>query len=144
LNERVTIAAIVLLLAGGGLMQALSPSVQALVGTYESVLVTSDGNVRCVLSLANDTTATFRTTSPDGKTETAAYSGAWISDGGTIQLVFNNPDDPSKPVAVTLEPRDGAIFVVEVEGRKSPYAGLTFTRSNAEQPASDSKKQEKS
>ena len=144
MNERVTIAAIVLLLAGAGLMQALSPSVQAMAGTYEAVLVKSDGSVRCVLSLAKDATATFRTTSPDGKTETAAYSGAWISDGGTIQLVLNNPDDPSKPVAVTLEPRDGAIYVVDVEGRKSPYTGLTFTRSNAESPVSESKKQEKS
>ena len=144
MNERVTMAALVLLLAAGGLMQAMSPSVQAMVGTYEAVLSTSDGDVRCVLALAKDATATFRTTSPDGTTETAAYSGAWISDGGTIQLVLRNPADPSKPVAVTLEPRDGAIFVVEVEGRKSPYAGLTFARSNAEPPVSEVKKQENS
>lgn len=139
-----TMAAVVLILAAGGLMQALSPAVQAMVGTYEAVLATSSGDVHCVLSLEKDATATFRTTSSDGRTETGSYSGAWISDGGTIQLVLKNPEDPSKPVAVTLEPRDGAIFVVEVEGRKSPYAGLTFTRSNAKPPASESKTQENS
>ncbi len=144
MNERATIAALVLLLAGGALMQSLSPTVQAMVGTYQSVLATADGEVHCVLSLADDATATFRTTSPDRRTEAREYSGAWLSDGGTIQLVLRNPDDPSKPVAVTLEPRDGAIFVVEVEGRKSPYTGLTFTRSSADRPAPESKKQEKS
>lgn len=139
-----TIAAIVLLLAAGGLMQAMSPAVQAMVGTYEAVLTTADGDVRCVLSLAADATATFQTTSKASGAETGSYSGAWVSDGGTIQLVLRNPADPSKPVAVTLEPRDGAIFVVEVEGRKSPYAGLTFTRSSAKPPASESKTQENS
>ncbi|MGB5036316.1 MAG: hypothetical protein WBQ66_06900 [Blastocatellia bacterium] len=144
MNERVTIAAIVLLLAAGGLMQALSPAVQAMVGTYEAVLPTSDGDVRCVLSLAADATATFRTTAKDTGNETASYSGAWVSDGGSIQLVLKNPADPAKPVAVTLEPRDGAIFVVDVEGRKSPYTGLTFTRSSDKPPASESKAQENS
>lgn len=144
MNERVTIAAIVLLLAAGGLMQALSPAVQAMVGTYEAVLTTTDGDVQCVLSLAEDATATFRTTAMVSGIETATYSGAWISDGGSIQLVLKDPADPAKPVAVTLEPREGAIFVVEVEGRKSPYAGLTFTRSSVKSPASESKTQENS
>lgn len=143
MNERVTIAAIVLLLAAGGLMQALSPSVQAMVGTYEAVLTTADGDVHCALALAADATATFRTTAKADGAETGSYTGAWVSDGGTIQLVLRNPADPSKPVAVTLEPKDGAIFVVEVEGRKSPYAGLTFTRSSAVPPEPESKKQEK-
>ena len=144
MNERITIAAIVLLLAAGGLMQALSPAVQAMIGTYEAVLTTTGGDVQCVLSLDADATATFRTIAKDSGTETASYSGAWISDGGSIQLVLRNPADPAKPVAVTLEPRDGAIFVVEVEGRKSPYAGLTFNRSSAKAPASESKAQENS
>lgn len=125
-------------------MQALSPAVQALAGTYVAVLATADGDQECELSLSADSTATFRTSSRNGRTEPASYSGAWISDGGSIQLVLKNPADPSTPVAVTLEPRDGAIFVVEVEGRKSPYAGLTFVRSNLEPPVSEQQKQEKS
>ncbi len=144
MNERVTIAAIVLLLAAGGLMQALSPSVQALVGTYEAVLKTADGDVQCVLALASDATATFRTTSKADGAETGSYTGAWVSDGGTIQLVLRNPADPSKPVAVTLEPKDAMLVVMDVEGRKSPYVGLAFARSQSAQPAVDTKKQENS
>ena len=123
-------------------MQALTPAVQALAGTYVAVLPTSEGDVQCELSLAADSTATFRTSSKDGRT--ASYAGGWLSDGGTIQLALRNPADPSTPVAVTLEPRDGAVFVVDVEGRKSPYAGLTFVRSTNEPSVIEKQKPEKS
>lgn len=136
MNERVTIAAIVLLLAAGSLMQAFSPAVRALTGTYEAVLATPEGERHCALSLSGDATAAFRTTSPDGQANPATYSGSWIADGGTVQLVLANPEDPSKPVAVTLEPIDGALVVKNVEGRTSPYVGLTFVRPTPIPPAS--------
>lgn len=143
-NERATIAALVILLAAGGLMQALSPAVQALAGRYEAVLSTPDGDVHCELSLATDATAMFRTTPPAGRKEPAQYSGSWIADGGTVQLVLANPDDPEKPVAVTLEPGADTLVVKDVEGRKSPYVGLTFERSKVEPSVVETKKQENS
>lgn len=136
MNERVTIAAIVLLLAAGGLMQALSPAVQALVGSYASVLRTAEGDARCVLTLSADASATFQRTASDGRSAPATTTGSWIADGGTIQLVLRDPADPSKPVAVTLEPSDGTLVVRDVEGRASPYVGLTFVRTDSIPPAS--------
>lgn len=124
-------------------MQALSPTVQAFVGTYSAVLPTADGDVRCELTLASDASATFRTSPPAGGAAPASYTGAWIADGGTVQLMVRNPDDPAKPVAVTLEPGDGALTVKEIEGRASPYVGLTFARSSEGPAVSESTTEEK-
>jgi len=128
LTERATFAALVLLLAAGTLMQSSSPAVRAMAGSYEAELVTAQGSIRCILTLATDSTAAFRATPQGGEAGPVSYAGGWISDGGTIQVVLKNPDDPSNPVAVTLDPRDGSFVVKDIEGRRSPYVGLTFVR----------------
>ena len=134
MNERATIGAIVLLLAAGGLMQAISPAIQALVGTYVAVAGPGDGEVRHVLSLGPDATATLRTMSPDGRHELSAQSGAWIADGPTIQVVLADPSDPGTLTTLMLKKEDGALVASGLEGRKSRFAGLAFARTDGEGP----------
>ena len=132
MNERATIGAIVLLLAAGGLMQALSPALQALVGTYVAVAGPADGGVRHVLSLGADTTATLRTTSPDGQLELSAESGAWMADGPTIQVVLADPSDPATVTTLVLKQEDGALVASGFEARRGRCAGLAFARTESE------------
>jgi hypothetical protein len=113
-------------------MQALSPAIQALVGTYVAVAGPSDGEVRHVLSLGADATATLRTMSPDGKHELSAESGAWIADGPTIQVVLADPSDPAALTTLVLKKEDGSLVASGLEGRRSRFAGLAFARTESE------------
>ena len=139
MNERATIAAIVILIAAGGVIQVTSPTALASVGTYVAVAGPGDGSVRHVLSLGGDTTATLRTLSPDGAHELGVESGAWLVDGPTVQVVLADPSDPASATFVMFETRDGALVETGRSGARSRFTGLTFTKAIPELPPSDAK-----
>src|SRR5688572_12720950 len=126
MNERATIAALVILLAAAGATQVTSPRALAAVGTYVAITDRAEGSVRHVLALGDDSTATMRTLSPDGRHELGVESGAWILDGPTVQVVLADPSDPASARALIFETRDGALVATGPKGAPSRFAGLTF------------------
>lgn len=126
MNQRVAIGAIVLLLAGNGLMQALTPEGRAIVGTYVSQARTGSDASRYVLTLHEDGIAEVVVEFNDASRASAIEKGAWILDGSMVQMAVSG--DGGDATAVVLTPRDGALVASGEEDSTARFAGLTFSK----------------
>ena len=137
MNQRFAMAAIVLLLAGQGLKQAMSPEALAISGTYAAAARGGGDALRYVLTLHDDGVAEVLTEFNDSSRAPATEKGAWILDGSTVQMAING--DGGDITAVMLERRDGALVASGEEVSAFRFAGLTFSQAEREPPASELK-----
>jgi hypothetical protein len=137
MNQRLAIGAIVLLLAGNGLRQALSPEGRALVGTYVTAARAGGDALRYVLTLHDDGVAEVRIEFDDTSRAPAIEKGAWILDGSMVQMAVTGDGDNS--TAVVLTPKDGALVASGEEDSGARFAGLTFSKAEREPPVSELK-----
>jgi hypothetical protein len=137
MNQRLAIGAIVLLLAGNGLMQALSPEGRALVGTYVTAARTGGDAARYVLTLHEDGVAEVLVEFSDTSRTPVTQKGAWILDGSTVQMAVSG--DGGDATAVVLTPKDGALVASGEEDSTARFAGLTFSKAEQAPPVSEQK-----
>ena len=129
MNQRMTVAAIVMLLAAGILTRNENPEFVAAVGTYVAVSQASGVITQRTLTLRDDATVALESVRSDSN-KAVVETGGWVVDGGAVQIALSSPTDPGDVFASTLLLQGDTLVGAVVDGPESRFSGLTFRRAS--------------
>jgi hypothetical protein len=115
MNGRMTLAAVVLLIAASGVMPKPTAEQAKLAGTYTARIELPAGAEVATLVLAHDGSARFTRAREDGSAIPVTGVGVWTVDGGAVQAAFGAPGDRASKVAVAFEVEDGALVARDLD-----------------------------
>jgi hypothetical protein len=110
MNQRLTIGALVLLIAASGVVPQTSPEMATLAGTL--VLSQPDVNRRLTLVLARDGSARLTTEALGEKAVTTTESGVWTIESGVVKLALT-ASGGSRPRQMTLSIQEDSLVWIE-------------------------------
>ena len=123
MNQRMTIGAVVLLLAASGVIPHSSPEMAALAGSY-TLISRANVNQRITLVLVKDGSARLTTELPGEKPASTTQMGVWTVEGGAVKLALT-ASSGAGPRQMTLSIQEDSL--VGIENESSPEGGENWT-----------------
>jgi hypothetical protein len=123
MNQRMTIGAVVLLIAASGVIPHSSPEMAALAGSY-TLLSQPNVNQRITLVLVKDGSAKLTTEALGEKPTSTTQMGVWTVEGGAVKLALT-ASSGAVPRQMTLSIQEGSL--VETQDDSSAEAGENWT-----------------
>ena len=123
MNQRMTIGAVVLLIAASGVMPRSSPEMAALAGSY-TLISRANVNQRITLVLVKDGSARLTTEAPGEKPASTTQMGVWTVEGGAVKLALT-ASSGAGPRQMTLSIQEDSL--VGIENESSPEGGENWT-----------------
>ena len=123
MNQRMTIGAVVLLIAASGVIPHSSPEMAALAGSY-TLLSPPNVNHRLTLVLIKDGSARLTTEAPGEKLASTTQMGVWTVEGGAVKLALT-ASSGAGPRQMTLSIQEDSL--VRIENDSNPESGENWT-----------------
>jgi len=123
MNQRMTIGAVVLLIAASGVIPHSSPEMAALAGSY-ALLSPPNVNHRVTLVLGQDGSARLTTEAPGEKPASTTQMGVWTVESGAVKLALTASSGAGAR-QMTLSTQEDTL--VGIENDSSPEGGGNWT-----------------
>lgn len=123
MNQRMTIGAVVLLIAASGVIPHSSPEMAALAGSY-TLLSQPNVNQRITLVLVKDGSARLTTEALDEKPASTTQMGVWTVEGGAVKLALTAASGAGAR-QMTLSIQEDSL--VRIENDSTPEGGENWT-----------------
>jgi hypothetical protein len=121
------IGAVVLVIAGSGLMPTPSPEMATLAGTYSLLLSRPTGDERLTLVLDKDGMARLITEDLGEMTASTTQSGVWTVENGAVKLALNASGGQAQR-QMTLGIREDSLVANENDSNPEDGQSWTFRR----------------
>ena len=128
MNGRMTLAAVVLLIAGAGVVPQLTPEQAKLAGVYTARIEPASGAEVATLVLSGDGSAKVTRAREDGAGATTTAVGVWTEEAGVVHVVMSVPGDASSKTAAALEVQEGALVARDLDPSRWGPAPVTLRR----------------
>jgi hypothetical protein len=122
MSQRMTIGAVVLLIAASGVIPQKSIPMAALAGTL--VLTRPDVNQRLTLVLGKDGSATLTTGALGEKAVSTTESGVWTIESGVVKLALTSSSG-ARARQMTLSIQEDSLVGIETDS--TPLGGEDWT-----------------
>lgn len=123
MNQRMTIGAVVLLIAASGVIPHSSPEMAALAGSY-TLLSQPNVNQRITLVLVKDGSARLTTEALDEKPASTTQMGVWTVEGGAVKLALTaSSGDGARQMTLSIQEDS----LVRIENDSTPEGGENWT-----------------
>ena len=126
MSQRMTIGAVVLLIAASGVIPHSSPELATLAGSY-ALLNHPNVNQRVTLVLVKDGSARLTTEAPAEKRATTTQMGVWSVEGGSVKLALT-ASGGAQPRQMTLSIQEDSLVGIENDSTAEGAANWTFRR----------------
>ena len=126
MNQRMTIGAVVLLIAASGVMPHSSPEMATLAGSY-TLLSRPNVNQRVTLVLVKDGSARLTTEAPGEKPASTTQMGVWTVEGGAVKLALTASSGAGSR-QMTLSIQEDSLVETEDDSSAEGGENRTFRR----------------
>ena len=126
MNQRMTIGAVVLLIAASGVIPHSSAEMAALAGSY-TLLSQPNVNQRITLVLVKDGSAKLTTEAPGEKPASTTQMGVWTVESGAVKLALTASSGAGSR-QMTLSIQEDSLVGIENESRPEGGENWTFRR----------------
>jgi len=123
MNQRMTIGAVVLLIAASGVIPHSSPEMAALAGSY-TLLSRANVDQRITLVLVKDGSAKLTTEALGEKPASTTQMGVWNVEGGAVKLALTASSGAGAR-QMTLSIQEDSL--VRIENDSTPEGGENWT-----------------
>ena len=126
MNQRMTIGAVVLLIAASGVIPRSSAEMAALAGSY-TLLSQPNANHRVTLVLLKDGSAKLTTEAPGEKPASTTQMGVWTVESGTVKLALTTSSGAGRR-QMTLSNQEDSLVGIENDSTSEGGETWTFRR----------------
>ncbi|HTG13879.1 MAG TPA: hypothetical protein VK747_01280 [Blastocatellia bacterium] len=126
MSQRMTIGAVVLLIAASGVIPHSSPEMAALAGSY-TLISRPDVNQRLTLVLVKDGSARLTTEALVEKPASTTQMGVWTVEGGAVKLALTASSGAGKR-QMTLSIQEDSLVGIENDSISEGGENWTFRR----------------